>query len=71
MSILKILHEKKIKKDDFITTDGGNVRLKPSAVKVILDEIAKQFSTKIDYKGMKREWQTMIMIKARELPHLF
>lgn len=39
--------------------------------KVVLDEIAKQFSKKILYRGMKREWQTMIMIKARELVHLF
>lgn len=60
-----------ISSSGFITTDQGNVRLRPSAVKVVLDEIAKQFSTKIDYKGMKREWQTMIMIKARELAKVF
>lgn len=71
MSILKILHKKMVTKSDFMTTDEGNVRLKPSAVKTVLDEIAKQFSTKILYKGMKREWQTMIMIKARELVSLF
>jgi len=56
---------------DFITTDEGNVKLKPTAVKVILDEIAWQLSTKIDYKGMKREWQTMILINAREMVKLF
>ncbi|MHB8546474.1 MAG: CRISPR-associated endonuclease Cas1 [Nitrosotalea sp.] len=71
MSILKILFEKKIKMTDFITTDEGNVRLKPSAVKIVLDEIAKQFSAKTAYKGMMREWQTMILIRTRELVHLF
>ena len=71
MVILKILHEKKVKKTDFMVTDEGNVRLKPSAVKIVLDEIARQFSTKTFYKGVRREWQTMIMIKARELVHLF
>ena len=71
MAILKILHEKKVSKTDFITTDEGNVRLKSSAVKIVLDEIANQFSNRVFYKGVKRERQSMIMIKARELTHLF
>lgn len=71
LATLKILYKKKVTKSDFITTDEGNVKLKPKAVKVILDEIAWQLSTKVLYNGMKREWQTMIMIKARELSHLF
>lgn len=71
MSTLKILFEKKIKKTNFITTDEGNVRLKPSAVKIVLDEIAKQFSAKISYKGMMREWHTMITMKTRELVKVF
>ena len=71
MAILKILHEKKVKKTDFIVTDEGNVRLKQHAVKIVLDEIAKQFSGRILYKGVQREWQTMIMIKSRELVQLF
>ncbi|MEX0764226.1 MAG: CRISPR-associated endonuclease Cas1 [Nitrosopumilaceae archaeon] len=71
MAILKILYDNKVRKTDFITTDEGNVRLKQDAVKVVLDEIAKQMSKRVLYKGIKREWQTMIMIKARELAHLF
>ena len=71
MAILTVLYEKKVNKADFITTEEGNVRLKPSGVKVVLDEIAKQFSVKIDYKGVKREWQTMIMIRTRELVKSF
>ena len=69
--MLKILQKRLVNKSDFIITDEGNVRLRPNAVKTVLDEIAKQFSTKILYKGMKREWQTMIMLKARELVRLF
>lgn len=71
MAVLKIMHEKKVKKTDFLTTDEGNVMLKPSAVKIVLEEIAKQFGAKTFYKGMMREWQTMIMIKSRELTHMF
>ena len=47
------------------------MRLKQDAAKVVLDEIARQFSERILYKGINREWQTMIMIKARELARLF
>lgn len=71
LSILKILYKKKVTKSDFMATDEGNVRLKPKAVGIVLDEIARQFSGKILYNGMKREWQTMITIKARELVKLF
>jgi len=71
MTILKILYEKKVSKTDFITTDEGNVRLKPNAVNVVLDEIANQFSNRVFYKGVKREWQSMIAIKTREMVHLF
>lgn len=70
-SVLKILQEKTVKKSDFITTDEGNVRLKQTAIKVIVDEVARQFSTRVLDKGMKRQWGTMIMIKTRELVKLF
>jgi hypothetical protein len=42
-----------------------------STTKVVLNEIAKQFSKRVMYKGINREWQTMIMIKTRELVRLF
>jgi len=58
-------------KSDFITTDEGSVKLKPTAVKLVLDGIARQFSSKVDYNGMKREWQTMILFKTRELARSF
>jgi len=71
LSILKILYKKMVTKSDFITTDEGNVRLKPSAVKIVLDAFARQLSTKILYNGMRREWQTMITIRTRELLRQF
>jgi len=71
IAVLKILQKKLVNKSDFITTDEGNVKLKQNATKVVLDEIAKQFSKRIMYKRINREWQTMIMIKARELTKLF
>jgi len=54
-----------------MTTDYGNVRLKPNTVKLVLDEIAKQFRTTVLYRGKRRQWSTMIMLKTRELIKLF
>jgi len=68
---LKLIFEKKVRLSDFMTTDYGNVRLKPNTVKLVLDEIAKQFRTTILYRGKRRLWSTMIMLKTRELIKLF
>lgn len=68
---LKLIFEKKVRLSDFMTTDYGNVRLKPNSVKLVLDEIAKQFRTTVLYRGKRRQWSTMIMLKTRELIKLF
>lgn len=54
-----------------MTTDEGNIRLKPSAVKIVVDRVARQFSTSVLYNGKRRQWGTMIMLKTRELTRLF
>lgn len=71
LGILRIIRDKTIKKIDFMTTDEGNVRLKPSAVKVVVDRVARQFSTSVLYKGKRRQWGSMIMLKTRELTKMF
>ena len=70
-AILKLIFEKKVQLSNFMTTDYGNVRLKPNTVKLVLDEIAKQFRTTVLYRGKRRQWSTMIMLKTRELIRLF
>ena len=70
-AMLKIIFEKKVRLSDFMTTDYGNIRLKPNTVKLVLDEIAKQFRNTVLYRGKRRQWSTMIMLKTRELIHLF
>lgn len=54
-----------------MTTDEGNIRLKPSAVKVVVDRVARQFSNSVLYKGKRRQWGSMIMLKTRELTKIF
>ena len=71
LGILKLILNKLFKKSDFMTTNEGNVRLKPSVTKLVLDEIANQFDGTTTHKGIKRQWNSMIMIKTRELTRLF
>ena len=66
-----MIRERSVKTSNFMTTDEGNVKLKPDTVKLVVDRIARQFSSTVLYKGKRRQWETMIMIKARELTHLF
>ena len=44
---------------------------KQDAIKVVLEQIAKQFRKKIFYKGEKKRMGIMLMIKTREPVHLF
>ena len=39
--------------------------MKQSAVKIVVDRVARQFSTSVLYKGKKRQWGSMIMLKTR------
>jgi CRISPR-associated protein Cas1 len=71
LGVLKLILGNKIKKSDFINTDQGNVRLRPTATKLLLDGIAEQFSTETKHIGIKRQWGSMIMIKTREMTKLF
>lgn len=71
LGILRMIKEKSVKPSHFMTTDEGNVRLKPDAVKLVVDRIARQFSSTVLYKGKRRQWETMIMIKTRELTKIF
>ncbi|MEX0597943.1 MAG: hypothetical protein WD512_15750 [Candidatus Paceibacterota bacterium] len=54
-----------------MTTDEGNIKLKPDVVKVVVDRVARQFSTSVLYKGKRRQWGSMIMLKTRELTRMF
>ena len=71
IGVLKLILGNKIKKSDFINTDNGNVRLRPTATKMLLEGIAEQFSMETKHIGIKRQWGSMIMIKAREMTRLF
>lgn len=71
LEVLRMIRYKDVKLSDFMRTDEGNVRLKPNTTKLVLDRIANQFSNTILYKGKRRQWGTMIMLRTREMARLF
>ena len=56
-----------MKKNDFIETNEGNIRLRPNAVKLLLNELGKLFGMRITYKHKKHQWSSIIEMKTREL----
>jgi len=58
---------RKISEKDFIETNEGNIRLKPNAVKLLLNELGKLLGTRVIYKNKKHQWSSIIEIKTREL----
>lgn len=48
-------------------TDNYVLRLKPSAIKKILEELRQGFYNKVNYKGKYYFWNTILLLKTREL----
>ena len=67
ITVIKVALRRWIKKNDFIETNEGNIRLKPNAAKLLLTELGKLLGMKIIYKNRKHQWSTIIEMKAREL----
>jgi len=67
ITVVKIALRRLVKKKDFIETNEGNVRLRPNAVKLLLNELGKLLGTRVIYKNKKHQWSSIIEIKTREL----
>ena len=67
ITVVKIALRRWIKKKDFIETNEGNIRLKPNAVKLLLNELGKLLGMRVLYRNKKHRWSSMIEIKTREL----
>ena len=67
ITIIKIALRILIKKKDFLETNEGNIRLRPNAVKLLLNELGKLFGMRVMYQNRKRQWSSIIEMKTREL----
>ena len=67
ITVVKVALRRWIKKKDFIETNEGNIRLRPNAVKLLLNELGKLLGMRVIYDHRKHAWSSIIEIKTREL----
>ena len=67
ITVIKVALRKLIKKKDFLETNEGNIRLRPIAIKLLLNELGKLLGMRVLYKNRKHQWSCMIEMKTREL----
>ncbi len=58
ITVVKVALRRLMKKKDFIETNEGNIRLRPSAVKLLLNELGKLLGMRVTYKNKKYQWST-------------
>lgn len=67
VSVLSALEKKVFTKKDFIRTENYNIRIRPEGVKKLMAELMAQFTRKVQYQKLYREWGYIITEKAYEL----
>jgi CRISPR-associated protein Cas1 len=66
-AIIEALKRNLFKKGHFLRTDDYIIRIRPDAVKKLLNEIDKQFSVQVKCGSRQEQWGNIIGIKAQEL----
>ena len=66
-TVVESLENREFKKSDFFRTDNYALRLKPEAVKKLLNRLREAFNSSVKYQGRFCRWETIIFLKAQEL----
>lgn len=67
ITIIQALERNIFHKKDFIRTEDYIIRLRPSGVKKLVEELDKTFSQTVKYHNQNNQWGMVIRIKAQEL----
>jgi len=67
MTILFCLENKTFSRKDFFLTDNYILRLKPAAIKKLLEQLRLRLISRVRYKGKNYSWDTVLQRKAQEL----
>jgi len=54
-------------KKDFFLTDNYVLRLKPPAIKKLLEQLRLHLNSRVRYKGKNHSWDTILQLKTQEL----
>jgi CRISPR-associated protein Cas1 len=66
-TVIQSLENREFKRSDFFRTDNYALRLKPKAVKKLLNRLREAFNSTVKYRGKAYRWDTTIFLKAQEL----
>jgi len=67
MTVLSCLENKIFSKKDFFLTDNYVLRLKPSAIKKLLQQLRLRLNSRVRYRGKNYSWDTILQLKTQEL----
>lgn len=67
LAVLQLLEEKKLKKADFLVTEGYNLRLKPATAQALGEKIRIGLNKSVPYKGKNHSYGNILIDQAREL----
>jgi len=66
-TILRCVENETFGKSHFFLTDNYVLRLEPSAIRKLLEELRISFNSKVWYKGKNHSWDTILQLKMQEL----
>ncbi|OGD52608.1 CRISPR-associated endonuclease Cas1 [Candidatus Bathyarchaeota archaeon RBG_13_38_9] len=68
-TVISCIEKDILEKNDFFFTDNYVLRLKPKAIKKLLEELRLSFNSNVHYKNRNYSWDMIIRLKTRELAH--
>jgi CRISPR-associated protein Cas1 len=70
-TVISCLESGRFGKSDFYRMDNYVLRLRPEAVRRLIDALRIKFNSSVQYKGRFCSWDTLIRLKAQELANHF
>jgi CRISPR-associated protein Cas1 len=67
LSVISLIESGKMDNKDFIRTESYSLRLKPSGVKKVTEEVNNWMNKKVAYKKQSVMWSYALLLKTREL----
>ena len=66
-TVVSCLESRYFGKKNFFRTDDYVLRLRPEAMRKLIDTLRPRFNSTVSYKGKNYSWDTVIQMKAQEL----
>jgi CRISPR-associated protein Cas1 len=67
LSVIQVLEDKKLKKNDFIVTENYHIRLRESAARQLLEKITPNFNKRAEFRGKMHTYDNILLENVRNL----